>query len=230
VSKAQVTRRRLYESPLFREQVADRLCLNVGQVANSVDTLLDAKVLPCNLSTNARSLAADGASILMGIGSQQPEPDSIARTMAKFGMMSMQCEVGGRERPLGVADIFPRTQSISFGTDLAELFLNLWTAAHGSSASGFAGVSVKMFWSDVRGTVLFGVVEQQNGRCQRVYASAPVIPAGTAGQWDFLKLQTVGGTIFSPLSILRFGALLDASVADTAADFGNSTPSKRRIH
>jgi hypothetical protein len=73
-----------------------------------------------------------------------------------------------------------------------------------------------MPWSDELGTVLFGVVEQQKVQRQRVYASAAVIPPGIAEQCDFIKLQTVGGTIFSPLSVPRFGALLDASVADTA--------------
>lgn len=229
MSGAQAARRRLYESRLFRAQVADRLSLDHSLVTKSVDALLAGNLLPSKMSTNAKSLAADGASILLAMGSQQPGPNSITMTMMKFGLMSLQHEIGGRDRPLGVADIFPRTQSICFGTDLAELLLNLWKAAHGSSTSGFAGVSVKMLWSDVRGTVLFGVVEQQNGRCQRLYATAPVIPTG-ADQWDFVQLETVGGTIFSPLSILRFGGLLDASVADTAAAFDKTTPSRRSIH
>lgn len=85
--------------------------------------------------------------------------------------MDLQAETGGHERSRGVADTFPRTKSISFGTDLAELLLNLWKAVHQSSASGFTGVAVNMLWNDMQGSVLFGVIEGPVGRRRRVYAT-----------------------------------------------------------
>jgi len=216
--KALRVRQRLFESLEFREEVAERLCLDRSLVLNSIDALLDAELIPCALSTNARSLAADGASILMAIGSRQSTAASIARVAARLGSMDLQGEIAGNEPARGVADIFPRTTSISFGTDVAELLLNLWKAAHGISTSGFTGVAVSMLWNDMQGSILFGVIEQSVGRRKRIYATDPFrIPSGVTNEWHFVQLPTVGGIKYEPRSILRFGALLDASVADTAA-------------
>ncbi|WFU40774.1 hypothetical protein QA640_42600 [Bradyrhizobium sp. CB82] len=187
-------------------------------VAKSIDALLEAELIPCALSTNAKSLAADGATILMAIGSQQPNTTAIARVTTRFGCMDLQAETGGQEPSRGVADIFPSTKSISFGTDLAELLLNLWKAAHQSSTSGFTGVGVSMLWNDVQGSVLFGVIEEPVGRRKRVYATEAFrIPSAVKNEWDFVQLPTTGGIKYAPRSILRFGALLDSAVSSTAA-------------
>ena len=53
---------------------------------------------------------------------------------------------------------------------------------------------------------------------KRIYASGAFPESSAIGELDFVQISTVGGTIFSPLSILRFGALLDASVDETAAE------------
>jgi hypothetical protein len=91
-------------------------------------------------------------------------------------------------------------------------------AAHGMSTTGFTGVAVSMLWSDMQHSILFGVIEQSVGRRKRVYATDPFrIPSGVTNEWHFVQLPTVGGIKYEPRSILRFGALLDASVADTAA-------------
>lgn len=169
--KAFDARHRLFESEWFREEIAERLCLDRLSVASSIDALLEAELIPCALSTNAKSLAADGAAILMAIGSQQPNAASIARVTMRFGCMDLQAETGGQEPSRGVADIFPNAKSICFGTDLAELLLNLWKAAHQSSTSGFTGVAVSMLWNDLSGSVLFGVIEQPVGPRKRVYAT-----------------------------------------------------------
>jgi hypothetical protein len=75
----------------------------------------------------------------------------------------------------------------SFGTDLVELLLNLWRAAHQPSTSGFTGVAVSMLWNDVHGSILFGVIERPVGRCKRVYAiEAFRIPSAVKNEWDFV--------------------------------------------
>ncbi|MGJ4941413.1 hypothetical protein ACQR1W_12640 [Bradyrhizobium sp. HKCCYLS1011] len=214
-------RRRLFESTRFREEMAEQLSLDLLLVVRSTDALIEAELIPSALSTNARSLAADGAAILLAIGSQQRSADAIARVTARLGCMDLQAETGGQEPSRGAADIFPRTKSISFGTALAELLLNLWKAAYQSSTSGFTGVAVSMLWNDVRGSVLFGVIEQPMGRRKKVYATEAFrIPSIVKNEWDFVQLPTTGGIKYAPRSILRFGALLDSSVANTAARFG----------
>jgi len=209
-------RRRLFRSRLFHDQVADRLQLDGSLVAPAIKAMIEADMLPCRLSGSAQALAVDGAVILAGIGSRRSHPASIVRAGTEFCGMTLRCETGGPKR-LGVADIFPNTKSISFGTDVAEVFMNLWKAAHGSSTKGFKGVAVAVHWSDTQGSVLLGTIEQSTDR-KRIYASRAFPASSAIGEWDFVQISTVGGTVFSPRSILRFGALLDASVDETAAE------------
>jgi hypothetical protein len=130
--------------------------------------------------------------------------------------MTLRNETGS-PKSQGRADIFPTNNSVSFGTDVAEVFLNLWGAVRGSSTKGFKGVAIGVYWSDERGSLLSGTIEQASASRKRTYATQalPAPPGG--GKWDFVQLPTIGGTLFSPMSILRFGALLDASVEETAA-------------
>lgn len=78
-----------------------------------------------------------------------------------------------------------------------------------------------MLWNDERGNLLFGKLEQwEKGRTRRtrIYASEALrLPAAIGGEWDFIQLPTVGGTVYSPLPLLGFYELLDVSVEDTAA-------------
>jgi hypothetical protein len=216
MSDSYAERRRLFRSRLFRDQVADRLELDASLVVPAIDALTEADMIPCRLSRNAKALAVDGAMILAAIGGRQSRPASIVRVGSTLCSMTLQHETG-RPKRLGVADIFPNTASISFGTDVAEVFLNLWAAAHGSSTKGFKGVSVGVYWSDPQGSLLLGAIEQRSEGRKRIYSTEafPTPPGG--GQWDFVQMPAAGGTLYSPMSILRFGALLDASVDETAA-------------
>jgi hypothetical protein len=90
-------RRQLYESRRFREEVAERLCLDCNLVTHSVNALVETDLIPNVLSFNAKSLAADGATILMAIGSQQSNAESVARAAARFGSMALQAEVAAAE-------------------------------------------------------------------------------------------------------------------------------------
>lgn len=219
VSKiAQDVRRRLFRSHRFRRELAWRLELNGGLITHSLDALLGADVIPCDLSENAEALAVDGAAVLMAIGSQQMHPASTLRVSARLTAMTLRCEVGGPpECAPGIVDIFPGAVSFSFGSDLTVLFRNLWQAARGATTKGFKGASVSMLWKDEQGSVLFGVIDQR-GEHKRIYASEPLrIPAAIGDGSDTVRSPRVGGTVYSPTSILRFGALLDAVAADTAA-------------
>jgi len=94
--------------------------------------------------------------------------------------------------------------------------MNLWRAAHGQTTQGFKGVTVGIYWSDTLGSTLFGTIQPSTGR-KRTSSTQALAPAPDGGKWDFVQLSPVGGTLYSATSILRFCALLDASVEETAA-------------
>ena len=205
-------REMIFRSLWFPEEVAHRLELDEELVTHSIGAVLEAGNVPCSIGNNSDSLAVDGATMLLAIGSRQSSSESTVRVARRLATMALQCEIGGQSELAGRADLFPQRDSIGFGSDLYAVFQNLWRAARGTTTNGFKGVSVSMLWND-DGSILFGAIEQNQRR--RIYASEALqIPAGG---WDYVQLPAVGGTKFSPLAILRFGALLDAVVADTTA-------------
>lgn len=123
------------------------------RLAPAIAASVEADLIPARLSRNDRALAVDGATILAAIGGRQSRGASIVRTGLTLCAMTMQHEAGTPKR-LGVADIYPSSASVSFGTDIAEVFLNLWRAAHGSSTKGFKGVSIGVYWTDEQGSPL----------------------------------------------------------------------------
>jgi hypothetical protein len=131
----------MFELPAFRNEVAERLELDIARVAPPIDALLEARAIPCPRADNAEALATDGAKILLAIGSQQVRPASAVRVAERLGAMTMQVEVGNKTSA-GSADIFPRS-TVSFEADLAEMFQNLWRAAYGSSPDGFRATAVQ---------------------------------------------------------------------------------------
>ncbi|MFC7700422.1 hypothetical protein ACFQX9_27450 [Bradyrhizobium sp. GCM10028915] len=183
MSDAYTERQRLYRSSRFRSQVADRLELDGCLVVPAIAAFVEADLIPARLSRNDRALAVDGATILAAIGGRQSRGASIVRTGLTLCAMTMQHEAGTPKR-LGVADIYPSSASVSFGTDIAEVFLNLSRAAHGSSTKGFKGVSIGVHWTDEQGSILFGTIEQGSEGRKRTYASQafPAPPHG--GKWD----------------------------------------------
>ncbi|MBR0749982.1 hypothetical protein JQ582_39340 [Bradyrhizobium japonicum] len=219
-NEAVKTRRKLFSSPAFRQEVAERLDLDTSQVTPQIDALLQAGTIPCPHANNAEALGTDGARILLAIGSQQARPASVVRVSERLGAMTMQIEFGN-QTSAGPADIFPGSPSVSFEADLAEMIQKLWKAAYGPSRDGFRAIEASVLWSDERGSLLFGKLEQfEKGRPRRtrIYASEklglPVLPGGA---WDFVHLPTVGGTVFAPLPLLGFFQLLDKGVEGTAA-------------
>lgn len=210
----------LFGLTAFRDEVAERLNLDIGKVAPPIEALLQAKVIPCLRADNAEALALDGAKMLLAIGSQQARPASVVRVSERLGAMTLQAEIGDPQSA-GPADIFPQSKSSSFEAAMAEMIRNLWKAAHGKSPDGFRAIAVSVLWNDERGSCLFGTIDQwEKGRTRRkrIYASEPlVLPAAIAGNWDFIQLPTVGGTVFPPLSLLGFYELLEEGVEDTAA-------------
>lgn len=208
---AQQARRDAFGNRLFSSGAARNLELPDNMVANAVDVLVDANVLPCDLADNSEALAADGASVLMAIGSRQAAPASILRAVRRLSTMPFEFEIGDPAEPKsGLVDLFPQNASSSFGSDLSAILLNMWQAARGT-ATKFKGVSVTMAWIDERGNQLFGAIEQGPAGRKRIYSSDP--SQASTGR----DLSAVGGIIYSPKSLLRFAAHLDATMAGTGA-------------
>jgi hypothetical protein len=118
-------RRALFELGAFRDEVAERLNLEIAKVAPPIEALLQARVIPCPQADNAKGLALDGAKMLLAIGSQQARPASVVRVSERLGAMTLLAEIGNR-KSAGLADIFPQSKSSSFEADLAEMIRNLY--------------------------------------------------------------------------------------------------------
>jgi len=217
--KARLARQELFEFAGFREEVAERLELDLAMVTPTINALLRAGAIPCPRGDNSEALSIDGAKILLAISSRQETPASVLRQSERLGAMMLQAEVGDR-KSVGQSDIFPKSQS-SFEADLAQMIRNLWRAAYGKSPDGFRAIAVSVLWKDNWGSTLFGVIDQwEKGRTRRkrIYCTETFrLPTAISGNWDFIQLPTVGGIVFSPLQLLRFYELLDKGVEGTAA-------------
>lgn len=223
-SAANKARRKLFKTPEFRDEAAERLNLDKAMVFNAIAALLAAGSIPCARADNAEALAVDGARLLIAIGSQV-RPDAIARVTARFAEMTLQIDA---DRPNGATAGMPPQELASFETDLAAMFRNSWTAARSVMPSPIDARGVSLLWHDPRGSILFGTIdrwERGKPRKKKIYASEPLrlpSPPG-GGEWDFVhlldsfRLPAVGGTIFSPLPLLGFCELLAEGVEDTAA-------------
>ena len=76
---------------------------------------------------------------------------------------------------------------------------------------------------------MFGTIDHRASRRHRFYSSDTVVISRGRGGLDDVRPPVVGGVVFSPRSILRFGALLDAAVTDTPAALkGSRLPLKER--
>ena len=213
-------RRTLFETTDFREEVAERLNLDIAKISPPIEALLQAGVIPCKRPGNAEALGVDATKILLAIGSQQASPASIVRVSERLGAMTLQGEISN-PNDMGSASTFPRLKSLSFEVHLARISRSIWKAAHGSSPSPLHPIAVSVLWNDERGSCLFGTIDQwERGRTRRkrIYASESLgLPAAILGNWDSVQLPAVGGTVFSPLPLLGYFDLLDQGVEDTAA-------------
>jgi hypothetical protein len=227
VKKAAKARRKLFEARAFRDEAVERLFPKGALVTNAIAALLEAGSIPCARSDNAEALGLDGANLLIAIGSQVP-PYAIARETKRFAAMTLQIDA---EKPKGAAGVGnPPREPVTFEADLTGMFQNSWQASRSASPSAINAFGVSLFWLDPQGSVLFGTIDRwergEPSRHQKIYASEPLLPPlpPGGGEWDFeqvlacFQLPTVGGTCFSPLTLLGFCELLAEGVEDTAAD------------
>ncbi len=218
--QSQEVRRRIFGTDMIRDEIAARLGLSPELASASLADLIEADVLPCDLRDTAAALSFDGMAVLMAIAGRQRSPSSTMHSVGKLSAMPLRGEVGDVDHGGGTADTYPK-ESDRFGQAVSVLLSKLWTAARDPSTRAFAGVSVGIYWSAAREDVLFGTIEHKATSRRRFYASEPAPTKGA-------RPVPVGGIVFAPKSILRFGALLDAAVTDTPAALKGPRVSMRR--
>jgi hypothetical protein len=215
---ARDVRSRLYRSKDFRSKAVGCLNLGTDRVSSPTDALLEAGSIPCDLSDNEAALAADGTKMLLAIASQVRKASAIASVAERIENMTLQFENG---KPKRAAD--------PFGAAVAKVMRATWQAANHPSPSAIPVVGVGVWWSDPKGNLLYGMIDdctKGRPRKKQLYASGPLdLPSAPGGgDWDYVQLPTVGGSLFTPLPLMGFFDLFSSGVDDTAASL--QTPSR----
>jgi hypothetical protein len=217
-TESQKARRALFGSRRFSEAVAGAIELDGARIANACAALVATGLVPCASLRNMDALATEGAMSLMAIGGRQSQPDAIVRVLGRLGNMTHQVVVGSGKPTWSQAGTNGTAPEL-FAHGLENVLKQTWRSIREPIPGRTAVMGVSMFWGDERGGVLYGVIDHLTDGRKHIYSSAPLrIPQEIAAEWDFVQLPTVGGSIFSPLSILRYAALLDDGVAGTAAE------------
>jgi hypothetical protein len=216
--RSSAARKKLYTVQGFRREAAGRLNLDPKMVRDAIDALVVAGVVPCTRADNAEALAMDGAWMLLGIGSRV-RPDAIARVTPRFAAMALQIDGDPARSAKG------GSSGATFENELAALCRETWTRAGEAAVPPVLGAG--LYWSDGRGTLLFGTIdswERGRPRHRKIFASEPLrLPQAPGGEWDFVhldesfRLPAVGGIAFSPAKLTGFIELLAEGVAGTAA-------------
>jgi hypothetical protein len=220
VVKISVGRRSdFYRSTRFKRGVADILRREPRDVALCIDSLLEAgHVASAGVDMPAAiAVSSDAATILAAVASQQRRPASVVRVAARIIAMSLQFEIGRPSGPAAAGE--PPPPAETFGGELANLFRHLWSNGENGSA-GRTLPFLTVCWNE-GGTALFGTTDHsQAGRGKRLFSSVrlPVPLGGGAGNWDFVRLPTVGGSLFSPPSIAGFGELAGEILRNTLGE------------
>jgi hypothetical protein len=204
------SRDRVYRSKDFRAEAAERLNLSTDRVSLPVAALLEAGAIPSTLSDNEVALAADGTKILIAIASQVRKASAIASVVERIEGMTLQVENGK-----------PKAAGDSFGAAVAKAMRTTWGAANHPASSAIPIVGIGIGWSDQKGSLLHGSIDdwtKGKPRTKQIYASVPLnLPSAPGGDWDFVQLPMVGGSLFAPLPLMGFFELLSGDVEDTAA-------------
>ncbi|WP_296739065.1 hypothetical protein [Mesorhizobium sp.] len=210
----------LYRSSVFRSSVSNALGRARAEIENFMKPMLEAGCIPQAKSgmPPASAVWADAAMILVAHAGRQQRPASVVRVTTRLCSLPHQLDVGrgrGQASPLD-----------SLGMELAELLRRL-----GASESGVLATTrtpVQIMWSE-GGTALFATIDYAGGR-KRIFSDMrlPAPLGGLAGNWDFVQLPTVGGTLLSAESLASFAGIFrtktDPAPSDPDESPTNSDP------
>ncbi|MCP4617045.1 MAG: hypothetical protein GY844_11480 [Bradyrhizobium sp.] len=200
----------VYRSADFRRRVFEHVGQDPSDVAICTDALLAAGRIPTPAPAMPEEAAvwADAASLLAAIAGRQRRPASVVRTATRICALKLQFDVGRR---LAAGQPVP---SATFGLALADLLRR----AHAGTAPlpADAGPLVAVMWSE-GGAALFATIDLSgSGGGKRLYSDVR-LPAPPDGDWDFVRLPTVGGSLFSSSSIAGLGGVFGAAPSLAAA-------------
>lgn len=199
-----------YRSPAFHRAVADALARSAADVAVVSNALVDAGRMSATAAAT-HAVARDAAYLIAGMADRQRYPASVIRVTARIMAMELQSEVG--QRPGGRKHGRQAGPAATFGDELANVFTHSRSAADDGRDRAFPLMTVT--WTE-NGSVLFGTTEYGGPNApKRLYCSTPLPAPPGEGNWDFVQVPTVGGSLISPPSMAALARIMGA-VADGA--------------
>lgn len=210
-------RRNLFRTPRVVQHVGRATGQDPRIIESACNALLEAGLLPCASGGKADALAIDGAVVLMALGSRQTEPDTIVRVVSRLREMTHQVTIGPARPSVGSTEARPAPPDL-FVHGLAGVIGRTWKLMRAPTNYEDADIAVSVLWGD-RGEVLYGVIDHESDHRKLIYSSATLpVPPGIAAEWDFVELRTVGGQIFSAISIFQYACVLKDSAVGTPAE------------
>lgn len=206
------SRAKAYRSDAFQREVGEILQRPRRDIRLYVDSLIKAHRLPVDPPGEAAAaVGTEAARILSAVASRQIKAASVVRVTDRILAMPHRCDVVEGER--GAAGTI---LGGTFQDDLAKVLRDTWEATEGLGALPVPP-NVTVTWND-RGSVLYGHIRNTRGRTTALYSNA-AIPAAPDGAWNYVRIDAVGGSGFSALSLLGFAECVrDAVRADGDGD------------
>lgn len=211
----------LYRSSGFQARISNALGRAPREIANFLEPMFEAGYIPqARWGMSAESAVwADAAMILAAHAGRQQRRASVVRVTTRLCALPHQIDVGR-----GPA---PRQGSLdTFGVELVELLRRL-----GASESGVLAATrtpVRIMWSE-DGGALFATIDYANG-LKRIFSDMrlPAPLGGQAGNWDFVRLPAVGGTLLSAESLASFAGIFRKK-ADPAPSDPEESPINSKL-
>lgn len=211
IEAAAARRSTIYRSVDFRRRVFRNIGRAPSDIAICIDALLEGGRIPTVADTAAGpALWSDAASILAAVAGRSRRPSSVLGITTRICAMESQFDIG-RAGQAAAARPAPRT---SFGAAIADLLSRLQACA----APGLPDSSplVTVTWT-AGGTALFGTIDLSGVGGGRRFYSDVKLPLPPGGNWDRIRVPSVGGSLFSSESMVGlaeiFGELPSSGVA-----------------
>ena len=187
----------VYRSADFRRRVFDNVGNDPSDVAICVDALLDGGRIPSagRGMSAVSSVWSDAACVLAAVAGRSRRPRYVVEVMTRICTMNPQFDVG-RAGDAAAAKPVPLA---TFGVAIADLLRRL----HAGAAPGLPDSAplVTVTWAE-GGTAVFGTIDLSNMGGRKRFYSDVRLPLPPDGDWDFVQLPTVGGSLFSSPSIV----------------------------
>ena len=156
------------------------------------------------------ALAADGTRVLRAVASQVRKASAIASVVERVEGMTLQAMNGK-----------PVTSANTFGAAVAGVMRATCKVRGHPAQWTIPVVGIGVWWSDPKGSLLHGTIDdwtKGQPRTKQFYAFSPLnLPFAPDGDWNFVQLPTVGGSLFAPLPLMGFFQLFGDGVENTAA-------------